>query len=254
MPNAGKMERIIRPEASLSNFTTTILNSCINIMQSVLPQDCMLCGAAAGRDKLCQHCRADLPYHRSPSCPICAIPSTDGCVCGHCLSKPPAYGATLAAFIYTFPLDGLVQSLKYGGNLALTDVLTEPLIAHAATGPKPDLLIPLPLHPAKLRERGFNQSLEIARLLSRALNVPLATDACERVRDTAPQASLPLKHRHDNVKGAFACYLDLSGKHVAVVDDVMTTGATLDEMAKILLKAGAASVSNWVVARALPHR
>jgi ComF family protein len=238
----------------LSNCANPFLNICTNIVQSLLPQDCLLCGAAAGEGKLCSACLTHLPYLAAPGCPVCAIPTTSGEVCGHCLKKPPAYDATVAAFSYVFPLDALVQSLKYGGNLAAVSVLAQPLLERVAAGPRPDLLIPMPLFPTRLRERGFNQSLELARPLARAFDIPLAADAAERIRDTAPQASLPLKERRSNIKGAFGCNADLSGKSVAIVDDVMTSGTTLDELARTLRRRGAARVSAWVVARALMQK
>jgi ComF family protein len=113
------------------------------------------------------------------------------------------------------------------------------------------MLVAMPLHPARLRQRGFNQSHEIAKALSRRLGIPLAAEACLRTRDTTPQASLPWKERTRNIRGAFACHGNVSGKRIAVVDDVMTTGASLDELARTLRRAGAARVEAWVVARTL---
>jgi ComF family protein len=115
--------------------------------------------------------------------------------------------------------------------------------------------VALPLHPARLRERGFNQSLLLARRISRRLDIPLLADVCERVRNTPPQSSLPWKERDKNMRQAFACKpgIDVRGKHVAVVDDVMTTGASIGELARALKQAGASEVSAWVVARTLPH-
>jgi len=186
-----------------------------------------------------------------PACPSCALPTTDGNLCGHCLNKTPHFTRTLAAFTYAFPVDALIQALKYGGNLAAAGPLTHTLGQRATTQALPDVLIPMPLHPSRLKDRGFNQSAEIAKILARTLNIPIALDACRKTRDTAPQASLPLKERGSNVKGAFACSMDLSGKRVAMVDDVMTSGATLNELAKTLAKQGASEISAWVVARAI---
>lgn len=247
----GAIITVLRP---LSNFTRAFLNNCAIIAQSVISRDCVLCGARAPGDGLCAACSAELPRHDEPCCPACAVPTPDGRTCGRCLSHPRAFRQTLAAFGYRFPLDALVQSLKYGGNLALLELLARPLAARAATRPRPDLLIPMPLFPARLRQRGFNQSLELARIVGRRLDIPLAPDACRRIRDTVPQATLPYKARRGNVRGAFVCDLDLAGKRVAVVDDVMTSGASLDELSKALRKGGAEAVSAWVVARALPER
>ncbi len=172
-----------------------------------------------------------------------------GIVCGACLKEPPAFDHTLAAFSYGFPIDRLLHAFKYAGDLSLAGILAEPLARLAVEHPKPDLLLPMPLHPVRLRERGFNQSLEIAKPVSRWLDIPLAADACQRKRDTPPQAGLKWRERRRNVRGAFACDLDLNGKKVAVLDDVMTTGATLNEISRILKSRGASEVSAWVIAR-----
>ncbi|MDD5329921.1 MAG: ComF family protein [Sulfuricella sp.] len=220
-------------------------------MHAFFPRHCALCAAPSLDRPLCAACDADLPRHSIPVCPICALPALDGHVCGSCLRHPPAFGHTLAAFSYGFPIDRLLQAFKYAGSLALAEALAEPLAHLAAKHPKPELLLPMPLHPARLKERGFNQALEIARPISRRLDIPLAADACRRTRDTPSQAGLKWQQRRGNVRGAFACDLDLTGKKVAILDDVMTTGSTLDELSRVLLKRGAAEVSAWVVARTL---
>ncbi len=237
----------------MSNLPGYILNGCTNFVQAFFPVHCALCGAASPDRALCAACDADLPHHALPACPVCALPTPDGQVCGACLRRPPAFGRTLAAFSYGFPIDRLLQAFKYAGNLTLAEALAEPLARLAAAHPKPDLLLPMPLHPARLKERGFNQALEIAKPLSRRLDIPLAADACRRTRDTPSQAGLEWKQRRRNVRGAFACDLDLAGKKVAVLDDVMTTGSTLEELGRVLLKCGAAEVSAWVVARTPKH-
>ena len=157
----------------------------------------------------------------------------------------------MAAFSYAFPLDKLIQALKYGENLAVVAVLAQALAARITAIPAPDLIAPMPLSRERLRERGFNQALEIAKHLSRATGAPLAADLCRRVRNTPPQAGLPLKARVKNMRGAFSCDADLAGKSIAVVDDVLTSGATLNELAKTLRRRGAARISGWVVARTL---
>ncbi len=248
------MTEIITVSHPLSNYLRAILNNCAFFVQRSLSRDCALCGAGEEYEGLCGPCRASLPHHGGPCCPVCAIPTPDGAVCGRCLSHPRAFQQTLAAFTYRFPVDALIQALKYGGNLALAEILAEPLVRRAAALPRPDMLIPVPLFPARLRQRGFNQSLEIARIMARKLDIPLSPQVCSRIRDTAPQASLRLKERGGNVRGAFACDVDLGGRKVAVVDDVMTSGASLDELSKVLRRQGAEEVSAWVVARALPER
>jgi ComF family protein len=211
---------------------------------------CFLCrGKASGL--LCEPCDADLPRLGTELCPRCALASPGGAVCGRCLTQPPAYDATQAAFSYAFPADVLIQSLKFRGELALAPLLGD-FLSQKVSGIGVDCLVPVPLSAERLRSRGYNQALEIARRVSAAAGTRLAPELCERSRDTAVQMDLPLEERAKNVRGAFRCAGIVAGT-VAVLDDVMTTGATLEEMAATLKRAGAARVVNWVVART-PHR
>ena len=182
------------------------------------------------------------------------MPALDGQLCGQCLKHPPPFNRTEAAFTYQFPLDRLVLALKYGHQLAIVSLLADALCVRVAEHALPDLLVPMPLHPNRLRERGFNQAHEIARRMAQRLRLPVLQNAATRVIDTAPQASLPLKQRRKNLRGAFACDSCVAGKRVAIVDDVMTSGSTLAALADALLKAGAVEVQCWVVARAVMQR
>ena len=208
---------------------------------------CYLCHGAA-HAVLCTECEADLPRLAAPLCPRCALPSAHGAVCGRCLAEPPRYDATVAALAYAFPADVLVQSLKFHGELALAPVLARFLRERIPPAVHVDRVLPMPLSRERLKARGYNQAVEIARHLGPQR---LLLSACERRRDTEPQLELPFQARRGNVRGAFACTQDVKGLSIAVVDDVMTTGTTLDEMAKTLKGAGAARVVNWVVARTL---
>jgi ComF family protein len=207
---------------------------------------CFLCRGAA-TDLLCPPCHADLPRLAEPSCPRCALPSPRGEVCGRCLGEAPAYDATIAALAYDFPADVLVHALKFRGELALAGLLGG-MLSQKISRHEVDSVIPVPLSAARLRERGYNQSVEIARQFGAKLDLAL----CVRERDTPAQMDLPYAERKRNVRGAFRCARALSGERIAVVDDVMTTGATLNEVATVLKQAGAARVVNWVVARTLP--
>ena len=215
----------------------------------LLPQHCFLCGEAGVAEPLCAQCRDLLPRLAPPLCPICAAPTPGGQTCGACLAHPPHFDATLAPLRYGFPLDKLVQAFKYQHRLALAGVFADRMLA----GPLPDgdIVVALPLSLPRLRERGFNQAVELARPLARRLGKPLWLDACTRPLERAVQATLPWQARRKNVRGVFACAADFTGRSVIVIDDVMTTGATLDEFARTLKRAGAARVSNWVLARAL---
>ncbi len=212
--------------------------------------DCLLCGEESGPELLCAACVAELPT-LVEHCPQCALPSHAGAVCGSCLDRPPHYDRTLALWRYEFPCDRLVQALKYRARLALAGFFARSLASRPL--PEVDLIVPMPLHPKRLAERGFNQALEIARGLARHLGRPIEPRGVLRVKDTPPQTRLPYEERAKNVRGAFLCKLDLSGASVAVVDDVMTTGATLNELARALKRAGAARVENFVIARTVPR-
>ena len=203
---------------------------------------CFVCRGAAGA-LLCAQCAAELPRLARPLCPRCALESPGGAVCGRCLSESPAYDATHAALAYDFPADALVHALKFRGELALAPLLAS-LLTDKLRGERVDHVVPVPLSAERLRRRGYNQAVEIARHLGK-----VDLGLCERTRDAPPQIELPYAERQRNVRGAFRCTRALIGARVAVVDDVMTTGATLDEMARTLKAAGAVHVVNWVVAR-----
>jgi ComF family protein len=211
---------------------------------------CYVCRGVA-RAQLCAACVDELPHQGPATCPRCALASPAGAVCGRCLAHPPHYDATVAALDYRFPADTLVQALKFGGELALASFFASVLVSRIK-GEKVDLVIPVPLSNRRLRGRGYNQAVEIARPLARAARVAMDALVLTRTRDTAAQAELPYAERVKNVRGAFYCSRALPNITVAVVDDVMTTGATLDEIAATLKRAGAARIVNWVVARTPP--
>jgi len=221
---------------------STLFDTCVRNVQAWAGEDCLLCGGKDGPELLCAACVAELPA-LPDACPRCALPSPAGAVCGSCLIHPPHFDATLALWRYEFPCDGLVQALKYRARLALAGFFARSLASR--TMPEVDLIVPMPLHARRLAERGFNQALEIARHLGR----PIEPRGVLRVKHTPPQTELPYEERAKNVRGAFLCKLDLTGARVAVLDDVMTTGATLNELARALKRAGAARVENLVIAR-----
>jgi ComF family protein len=235
------------------HLSSRVLATAHRLVAALLPQHCFLCGQASGATVLCQPCQHGLPDLPESACPRCALPTPGGSTCGACLRQAPHFDASIARYRYAFPVDKLIQALKYSHRLALANFFAEALASsgEVAIFAGADAIVPLPLSRQRLRQRGFNQAVEIARPLARQLRLPLLLDACQRPIDTPPQASLPWQARRKNIRGAFECSVDLSGRSLIVVDDVMTTGATLDEFARTLKKHGAVHVTNWVVARTL---
>lgn len=221
------------------------------VLELALPGSCLLCGDESGPHLLCADCQADLPSAPATSCPQCGELTTFSERCGACLNKPPHFDRTLTLFRYEFPVDRLIHAFKYGHQLAVGQWLGQRLAERIAPGA--ELIIPLPLHAERLRERGFNQAMEMAREIEKTAKIPVDRSSLQRTRATPPQAGLDHKERRKNVRGAFECTRDLSGRHVLLVDDVMTTGATLDECARILKLHGAIEVSVAVAARAFKH-
>lgn len=225
----------------------------------LFPASCLLCTAPG--DVLCAVCRREVRDGVDHGCRQCALPlprSDTADLCGRCLRRRPAFDRTLAAARYEAPFDQLIRGLKYGATLAYVPLFAELIdarfVAARASGWQGvDLVIPVPLSRERMATRGFNQSIEIARIVARHIGKPLDATSVVRILDTSPQASLPIVARRRNMRGAFAV-LDsrrscIAGLHVGVVDDVMTTGATLDELARTLKRAGAATVCNLVAAR-----
>lgn len=230
--------------------------------RAVLPAHCLLCAqdGAAARD-LCAGCAADLERNRI-CCPRCAVPlAAPAPLCGECLQHAPPFERAHAAFVYAHPLDILVAKLKFGRSLAAGRVLAELWLDAIGVDapPLPDVLVPVPLHVARLRERGYNQVLELAKPLARTLGLPLAAGLLERTRATLAQTGLDAVARRRSLRGAFACAEAIAatldrGARIALVDDVMTTGTTLRECARTLRRAGFDHVEVWALARAPKFR
>jgi ComF family protein len=229
-----------------------VLRRLVGLPRRLWPAHCLACTEAVapgGRD-LCLACVLGLPWNRC-ACLRCGLPlPMPAAACGHCQRRPPHLAETHAVFRYEAPLDRLLPRLKFHEDLAAGRLCAE-LMAEALAGvSRPDALIPLPLHRRRLRARGFDQTLELARPLARALALPLRDDLLTRVRETAPQSRLDAAARRRNLRGAFTVRPGIAlPAHVALIDDVMTTGATLHAAADALRRAGVARVDAWVCAR-----
>ena len=228
-----------------------------NILNRSLTSNCQLCGSlhVSSDLDLCSACYEALPWLPSacPRCanPIPAAPTGKSTFCGQCQQAPPAFDSSLAVFHYESPLDHLIQGLKFHGQLSHARLLGGLMARHLAQWHHQiDCIVPVPLHPRRLRERGFNQALELARPIARQLNLDIDSRYCQRVRHTSGQADLPLIRRHANVRNAFSVCKTVNWRHVAIIDDVMTSGQTVNAFARALKQAGVDKVSVWSCCRA----
>jgi len=226
-----------------------------NIQQYLFAGQCLLCldPAPAGH-MLCRSCKDDLPDNRC-GCSRCGKPLAIAApMCGECQQSPPAFDYVRTLYRYHSPIDRLVQQLKYDSRLDLARLFGEQLREAASdwvrVSGKPDLVIPVPLHRSRLRTRGFNQSIEIARPIAKFLGARLELDRVKRIRKTDPQTGLPLTRRKRNVRGAFEAEGSFNKLSIVIVDDVITSGHTAGELARTLKNAGAASIGVWGIARA----
>jgi ComF family protein len=215
------------------------------------PRACLVCGVTRGVPLVCSECAADFFATQQPACERCAgVLSVESPICGRCSADPPHFDRTVALAIYRAPIDGLIGALKFGHRLEVAAALGTLLAPHAAPlFDRQALLTAVPLAFERLAQRGFNQSLEIARAAAAALGTSVAPNLLLRVRHAPPQTSLDRAARRANVRGAFAVTGPVRDRRVFVVDDVLTTGSTLDEIARVLKAAGARCVVNLVVAR-----
>lgn len=226
------------------------------LLRLIYPPYCLLCGQRSRTHKeLCSACLSELNWNRH-CCRVCAapMPSVDSLqCCGACLKSPPAWDSAHSPLLYAWPLDQLLQRFKFSSDLATGRLLGELLADYLAAGygARPDMLLPVPLHPMRLRQRGFNQAQELARPVARRLQLRIAdTGLCMRIKNTAVQSELDAIARRRNLHSAFDVTRSLAGAHIAILDDVLTTGATASALAAALREAGAAHVQVWCLARA----
>ena len=236
----------------------------------LLPGICILCHAPSKRRlDLCLDCEQELPTLGN-HCQHCALPlETDSTqlICGQCLQQPPAFDRLTALYPYQMPIARLINDLKFHDRLANAQVLgtlmarklvgahcVRPHLGHAQHAPTiipeshPDVIIPVPLHKKRLQERGYNQALELARPISKMLDIPINYKLCQRIRNTEHQTIISAQERRKNLRGAF-CAVNSVPAHVAIIDDVFTTGSTVNELARCLRTAGAKKIEVWTVCR-----
>jgi ComF family protein len=216
--------------------------------------NCRLCAGPADRPGgLCHACLADLPHNHHP-CPRCGAVLThvSATPCGECQRQPPQFDHAHIPYYYAPPLIPFIIGLKFQGRLADARLLGDLFLASLdkAEYPLPECLIPVPLHPIRLRERGFNQALELARPISQQLNLPLEPHVVQRRLHTRPQSELSGVTRRRNLRRAFHPAAPIPYQHVALIDDVVTTGSTLNELAKVLRQTGVKTIQIWAIARA----
>ena len=234
-----------------------------NIQCLFLPSSCSLCGSQnISVLDICEACCADLPWIEH-ACSICGHETdvSTGPICGQCLTRPPLYDHCFMPLRYQIPVNHFIISLKFRQKLHIARLLGQLFLHHLQIQQKsglhltmPNALLPVPLHPRRIRQRGYNQALEISRHLGRQLNLPILTNTLFRSRHTPPQSNLPAEERRANIRGAFQCMpKNMPGKlprHIAVIDDVVTTGQTVNEITRVLRKAGVQEVSVWAIANA----
>ena len=224
------------------------------IIQTIYPSCCILCGGPGllNRD-LCAACEQDLPRN-THACRRCAIPLPDVAdqqLCGQCIKKKPLYDSAWSPFLYAQPVEWVIQQIKFNARLSYASVLSELLVKHVPdVARQADCIIPVPLHVKRFRERGFNQSLELVRLLARHVNIPIDDKSCTRKKYSAPQMGMSAKQRRKNIKHVFEFNNEKNYRHVVLFDDVITTGSTVAELTRTIKRQGVKRVDIWSLARA----
>lgn len=222
-----------------------------------IEQHCSLCDERCEpQQSICAACEAELPWLRE-HCGLCALPlPAAGLICGECLKRPPAFDQVTVPWRFAFPVDALISRFKYQAQWPLGRLLAEQLSHHVRHAfdeglPRPDALVPVPLARRRLRRRGFNQAQMLADWLSSALAIPVDATLLQRVQETQSQQALDAANRRKNLRLAFALTREqsLTGRHLAIIDDVLTTGATAEALARLLKRAGAARVDVYCLAR-----
>lgn len=214
----------------------------------LLPHFCVLCHKPSHREMdLCLACENQLPFLKN-ACHICASPLPENnTICGQCLTRKKPFDQTISIFKYEPPVSAMITGLKFSAKLHYATLFGK-LLARKIIQ-KPELIIPIPLHKNRLKERGFNQSLEIAKQIGKQLNIPIDVKSCQRIIHTQPQAQIPAKDRKKNVQNAFGMVQKISTNHIAVIDDVVTTGHTISSFCQMLKQQGVQHIDVWCIAK-----
>lgn len=234
-----------------------LLTAALNL---ILPNQCLLCGLPTHNEQtLCQPCIAELPQTTN-RCYQCGNELTGKIsarqICGSCLKHPPAFTTTITAFRYQHPIDYLIAQLKFNHKLHCAKILGElmaVIIKNHYAEKLPQLIIPVPLHKKRLLTRGFNQAAELAKPIAKELNIPIDYDSCIRIKNTDPQSGLPEKQRKNNIRNSFQIIKPISIEHIAIIDDVVTTGNTVRELSKIIKRTGVKRIDIWCCAKTKPN-
>ena len=239
-----------------------MINNCIKfILNWIIPYRCVICKQFQHDNAnfiehepiICKKCISIMPYLQT-GCAQCNLPIKSGELCGKCLTNTIYFDITYSPYAYTFPIDKMIHQLKYAGKIDLIKPLASMMASHIQQyhdkANLPELLIAVPSHPSRLRQRGFNQSLELTKHISKLLKINYLKQAIVKTKSSPPQASLSLKKRHSAIRNSFKINHKITARHVAIIDDVMTTGATASELARTLKHNGVEYVEIWCLARA----
>lgn len=225
----------------------------VELYRKLFPIPCLLCGLPAADTPLCKACITELPWLET-ACPRCAMPLQSAQICGHCLHSPPIQQHSFSLLRYQAAVPRCITGFKFHQQLQFADFFAALMAKQLEQRDTlPECLIPIPLHTRRLRSRGFNQSLEVASRLGKTLNIACRPDLLRRVRNTPSQSQLHYRERQRNIRHAFTSTTASLPRHVALIDDVMTSGQTVAEAARVLQAAGVQNTEVWTIARAISH-
>ncbi len=231
------------------DFISTFTHQVRQLYSNLLPIHCLVCGMSSADNVICSECAFELP-RPIHACIKCGLPITQNAVCGSCLIRPLNHDVCYSPFIYKGVITRLISQFKYHHQFALTDFFAEQLLQYRGKTDLPELLIPVPLHPKKLRARGYNQSHELAKSFQKKIGLPIAHPLL-RHKATQSQTGLSIKQRKQNVKKAFRIIKPNLPTHVALIDDVLTSGETANAITYLLRKSGVKTIELWTIARTI---